>query len=195
MRAARVRIYSPYNRIVAHGGSPEAFVNELATAGRNGFGLTGTSPSPPRVLRELRCDVIRRRETIPLEAQKMIKTAASRADMSVTEWLNAVILDAAADEGVKRLRNVFDDRAEQPKVKARDFASIYSRIDEIAAKIESLAQGHPAFDEPEPHTGGRSEIGASQQRAIFDQLSDLLHLQPPDEWESDDGYRRKSATR
>ena len=57
---------------------------------------------------ELRCDVTDR--GIPADAQRMILTAASRAGMSVGEWLNEVILDAAADEGVQDLRDVFQER-------------------------------------------------------------------------------------
>lgn len=142
----------------------------------------------------MRCDVIRKRPTIPEDAQKMIKTAASRAGMPVSEWLNAVILDAAADEGVKRLRNLFDDRPEKPKPGKYDYATIYSRLDVIAAKIESLSQGSPGFDVARPAANGSAIIDPDQQEAIFDRLSDLLDMPAPGDWQ-DDAPRRKSAMR
>jgi hypothetical protein len=138
--------------------------------------------------------VIRKRQAIPDDAQKMIKTAASRAGMPVSEWLNAVILDAAADEGVKRLRNVFHDRAGTSKPAKYDYASIYSRLDVIAAKIESLTQGGSAFDGAGPARGGTAIIDPDQQDAIFDRLSDLLDMPVPGDWH-DDAPRRKSAMR
>jgi len=127
--------------------------------------------------------MIRKRPTVPEEAQKMIKTAASRAGMTVSEWLNAVILDAAADEGVRQLRNVFQDRAERSTRADYDYASIYSRLDVIAAKIESLSQGNPAFEAPPPPADGAAFIDPAEQEAIFDQLSDLLELSTVNDWD------------
>jgi hypothetical protein len=136
--------------------------------------------------------MIRKRPVVPEDAQKMIKTAASRAGMTVSEWLNAVILDAAADEGVKQLRNVFQDRAEGSK-RANDYASIYSRLDVIAAKIESLSQSSPAFEVPPPAEGA-ALVDPAQQDAIFDRLSDLLEMPAAGDWDVD-APRRKSARR
>jgi hypothetical protein len=136
--------------------------------------------------------MIRKRPAVPEDAQRMIKTAASRAGMTVSEWLNAVILDAAADEGVKQLRNVFQDRAEKSK-QANDYASIYSRIDAIAAKIESLSQGSPASAVSLP-ADGAALIDPAQHDAIFDRLVDLLEMPETGDWD-DEVPGRKSARR
>jgi uncharacterized protein (DUF1778 family) len=74
------------------------------------------------------------------DARKMIEDAASRAGMSVSEWLNEVILDAAADEGVKPARFVFKEHQATPTSPKLDLASIYSRLDDLAEKIAHLAQ-------------------------------------------------------
>ena len=139
--------------------------------------------------------MIGKRGAIPGDAQKMIKAAASRAGMSVSEWLNEVILDAAADEGVKNLRHVFQNHTGKRKYENYDFASIYSRLDDIAAKIEMLSQGNSPsefFDEP---VASKTNVDSRQQKAIFDRLSDLLHMPAPDEWSPANGQRRKSAMR
>ena len=138
--------------------------------------------------------MIGKRGAIPKDAQKMIEAAASRAGMSVSEWLNEVILDAAADEGVKNLRNIFQDRAGKRKYENYDFASIYSRLDDIAAKIEFLSQGNSAFEMPEEPPASKANADSRQQKAIFDRLSDLLHMPAPSE-SAANAQRRKSAMR
>ena len=137
--------------------------------------------------------MIRKRDAISEDARRMIKAAASRAGMTVSEWLNEVILDAAADEGVKNLRNVFEDPAERPRRQNIDFDTIYSRLDEIAARIESLSHGNSGYEPA--WEGQRSQIDPVQQRAIFDQLSDLLHIPAPDARPPANGYWRKPAMR
>jgi hypothetical protein len=127
--------------------------------------------------RELRCDVTDR--GIPAAAQKMILTAASRAGMSVGEWLNEVILDAAAEEGVQELRDVFQDRMERRRSGNLGFATICSRIDDLTAKVRSLSQSKSALDVSAGTGASRSGIDPEQQQAIFDQLSDLLKMPTP----------------
>jgi len=120
-----------------------------------------------------------RPEGIPADAQKMILTAASRAGMSVGEWLNAVILDAAADEGVQELRDVFRTQRRAPR--NLDFAAICSRIEDLSAKVRSLSQSNPTLDRSAGPGANGSVIDPDQQQAIFDQLSDLLHMPTPAE--------------
>ena len=138
--------------------------------------------------------MIRKRGPVPPDAQRMIKTAADRAGMSVGEWLNEVILDAASDEGVKNLRAVFQERTGKPKSGNHDYASIYSRLDTIAAKIEMLSQG--GFDPEIPEEGEirGTHIAPDQQTAIFDQLSELLDISAPGDL-PETVHRRRSAIR
>jgi formyltetrahydrofolate synthetase len=115
--------------------------------------------------------VIRNDAEISSDARQMIQTAASRAGMTVAEWLNAVILDAAADEGVELARYVFKEPAKRKKA---DLTLLYSRLDDLAEKVELLAQtnlGSPPADE-------RSKRAASfdgPQHVTFRQLSELAH--------------------
>ena len=124
----------------------------------------------------------------------MIKVAADRAGMSVGEWLNEVILDAAADEGVKNLRAIFQEGAGKPKSKNYDYASIYSRLDTIAAKIEMLSQGGVDLDIPEVREIHSARIEPDQQTAIFDQLSELLDFSASADL-PETATRRRSAVR
>jgi len=136
---------------------------------------------------ELRCDVTDR--GIPADAQRMILTAASRAGMSVGEWLNEVILDAAADEGVQDLRDVFQERTPSRLSGHPDFAAICSRIDELTAKVRSLQGMSDMSARTEANRGG---IDPEQQQAIFDQLSELLKMDDGRRT-TEDGWKRSAA--
>lgn len=118
--------------------------------------------------------MIRNDAEIPPDARQMIDAAASRAGMTVAEWLNAVILDAAADEGVKQARYVFKEPAKRKKA---DLTLLYSRLDDLAEKVELLAQTNLGQTRAEE----RSEQTASfdgPQHVTFDQLSELAHTAP-----------------
>jgi len=140
---------------------------EIAAARRLSKPKLRTFHSPA----ELRCDVIRTGAEISPDARQMIEAAASRAGMTVVEWLNAVILDAAADEGVKLARYVFK---EPTKRKKADLTLLYSRLDDLAEKVELLAQTNLGQSSAEE----RSEQTASfdgLQHMTFGQLSELAH--------------------
>jgi hypothetical protein len=126
---------------------------------------------------------------IPADAQRMILTAASRAGMSVGEWLNEVILDAAADEGVQDLRDVFQERTPRRRSGNPDFATICSRIDELTAKVRSLQGMSDMSARTEANRGG---IDPEQQQAIFDQLSELLKMDDGRRT-TEDGWKRSAA--
>jgi len=80
-----------------------------------------------------------RENVICAEARTMVEAAASRAGMSVCDWLNEVILEAAEREGVRLAPYVFQEP--QPLVrKPVDFDALHSRIDGLAQKIELIAQ-------------------------------------------------------
>jgi hypothetical protein len=70
----------------------------------------------------------------------MVRAAARRTGLSVGDWLNSVILDAAAEEGVPPVQRVFKDRVETPIPAKDEMASICSRLDDIAKKIDRLEQ-------------------------------------------------------
>ena len=78
---------------------------------------------------------------IPVEARQMIEAAANVAGMSVSEWLNAVILNAAENAGVTPVKFVFRERQGPPNPTESKLASIQLRLDGLAEKIEHLAKG------------------------------------------------------
>jgi hypothetical protein len=84
--------------------------------------------------------VIHNGATISPDARKMIETAASRAGMSVSKWLNQVIIEAATDEGVKPVRFVFQEHQAPLNPAKINLASIHSRLADLAEKVEHLAQ-------------------------------------------------------
>jgi hypothetical protein len=128
---------------------------------------------------------------IPADAQRMILTAASRAGMSVGEWLNEVILDAAADEGVQDLQDVFQERTQRRRSGKPDFAAICSRIDELTAKVRSL-QGMSTADLSAGTGANRGGIDPEHQQAIFDQLSELLEMKDGRPT-TEDGWKRSAV--
>ena len=83
--------------------------------------------------------MLSREDVICAEARIMVEAAASRAGMSVCDWLNEVILAAAQREGVRLAPYVIKES--KPAVtKPVDVAALHSRINGLAQKIEFLAR-------------------------------------------------------
>ena len=119
-------------------------------------------------------------QAIPADARNMIETAADRAGMSISGWLNAVILDAAIEEGVRPVRYVFTEPSTRPAPEQPDIAAIYSRIDELASKIESLAESKVAHAPPHqvPEMTA-AETRLTSRNTIFDRLAGVLQPSRP----------------
>jgi localization factor PodJL len=122
----------------------------------------------------MRYDVHQNVAGIPADARKMVNMAARRTGLSVGEWLNSVILDAAAEEGVRPVQRVFKERGETPNPTKGEIASIYSRLDDIAKKIERLEQGDinmAALQEP-----AASEVPTHMHQLIstLERLTDYI---------------------
>lgn len=83
--------------------------------------------------------MLSREDVICAEARTMVEAAASRAGMSVCDWINEVILEAAEREGVRLAPYVFKDTKPACR-KPVDVAALHSRIDGLAQKIEFLAR-------------------------------------------------------
>jgi localization factor PodJL len=95
------------------------------------------------------------------EARETAREAARRSGLSVGQWLNTVILDQAADEGIAQ---PFDDGGayrEDPRgegLRGEGLASINQRLDDLSRQLDLLAGHHAA--------GGRGGNGdASHQIA------------------------------
>ncbi|HEU5273652.1 MAG TPA: hypothetical protein VFU97_08330 [Xanthobacteraceae bacterium] len=83
-------------------------------------------------------------------ARETAREAARRSGMSLGQWLNAVILDQAADEGIYA-----GDDAERYDGNGDDLATINRRLDDLARHIARLG-GQPAAAPPrDPDAGAR----------------------------------------
>src|SRR5690242_3414639 len=71
-------------------------------------------------------------------ARETAREAARRSGMSLGQWLNAVILEQAADEGVHP-----DDDADRHEGDGDDLAAVNRRLDDLGRQIARLA-GQPA---------------------------------------------------
>ena len=128
-------------------------------------------------------------EPIPADARKMIEAAANRAGMSISEWLNTIILDAAAEEGIKPVRYVFKQSVEKPIPVKAEIASLCSRIDDLATKIETLANSQ--IDHAPRNKSAPVKI-ADNEFTIFDRLAGIFHLAKPGERQHRQDQRRVS---
>jgi hypothetical protein len=82
-------------------------------------------------------------EAIQPEAHDMVRAAAHRAGMSVRDWLNSVIIDAAAAEGVAVTSSVF--RHDEGPIERNDgLSAIRARLDDLADQIDYLVQQQEA---------------------------------------------------
>ena len=71
------------------------------------------------------------------EARKTAKEAARRSGVSLGEWLNSVIIDQAAQEGVQALSLVDED------ADGGDIATVNERLDNLTRRIEQLTRPGP----------------------------------------------------
>ena len=72
------------------------------------------------------------------EARETAKEAARRSGVSLGEWLNSVIIDQAAQEGVQALSLVDEDS------NGSDIATVNERLDDLTHRIEQMTRSGPA---------------------------------------------------
>jgi localization factor PodJL len=85
-------------------------------------------------------------------ARETAREAARRSGMSVGQWLNAIILDQAADEGIHS-----EDDADRYDGHGDDLATINRRLDDLGRQIARLA-GQPAAAPPRNPDAGARQI-------------------------------------
>jgi localization factor PodJL len=76
------------------------------------------------------------------EARETAKEAARRSGVSLGEWLNSVIIDQAAQEGVQALSLVDEDSD------GSDIATVNERLDDLTHRIEHMTRSGPAAYAP-----------------------------------------------
>src|SRR5512135_3516769 len=77
------------------------------------------------------------------EARETAREAARRSGLSLGEWLNSVILQQAAEEGVQAplAHDDDDDYGEE-------IATVHQRLDDITRRIEQFTRSGPAAYAP-----------------------------------------------
>src|SRR5512143_243061 len=83
------------------------------------------------------------------EARETAREAARRAGVPLSEWLNAVILQQAEDQGINAHAHDDDDAYGED-------AGVHQRLDELSRRIEQMSRSGPAAYAPPPRRG-RSE--------------------------------------
>jgi len=92
------------------------------------------------------------------EARETARQAARRSGMSLGEWLNSVILQQAAEDGVHGVHDDDDDDDE--------LATVHHRLDDLTRRIERFTRSAPAVG-PEAYAPKRS-------RDENEQIADLI---------------------
>ena len=92
------------------------------------------------------------------EARETAKEAARRSGVSLGEWLNSVIIEQAAQEGVQELSLVDED------TDSEEISTVNQRLDDLTRRIEQLTRSGPAAYAPK-RTRTRNEP---------DQLTELI---------------------
>ena len=90
------------------------------------------------------------------EARETAREAARRSGMSLGEWLNSVILNQAAEEGI--------DPDEAGEDSYDELSSVHQRLDDISRRIDRAARSGPAAYAPR----------RSRDRADSDQLAAMI---------------------
>lgn len=78
-------------------------------------------------------------EGIDPAVRERAEAAARRAGVSLNDWLNLNLGDAAPPN----FRGAADQRPPAPAQQSRDVADIHQRLDAIARQIEQISQGRP----------------------------------------------------
>jgi localization factor PodJL len=80
------------------------------------------------------------------EARETAREAARRAGVPLSEWLNAVILQQAEDQGIDAHAHDDDDAYGED-------AGVHQRLDELSRRIEQMSRSGPAAYAPPPRRG------------------------------------------
>jgi len=97
------------------------------------------------------------------EARETAREAARRSGMSLGDWLNSVILNQAADDGVQAPSRYVDDEADE-------IASVHQRLDDLTRRIEQATRSKG----PEAYAPKRSRNDTDQIAALIDRLDRRL---------------------
>jgi localization factor PodJL len=99
------------------------------------------------------------------EARETAKEAARRAGVPLSEWLNAVILQQAEDQGIDPHAHDDDDADE-------GYGDVHQRLDDLSRRIEQMNRGGPAAYAPPPRRGRSESDKVAEMIGRFDRRLD-----------------------
>jgi len=102
------------------------------------------------------------------EARYTAREAARRSGVSVGQWLNSVILEQAADEGI----GFGSDESAAPRYGGEDLAGINERLDDLRHQLALLAENHAGPIRPSEDTSRRIADAILQLNGRLDQIID-----------------------
>lgn len=102
------------------------------------------------------------------EARYTAREAARRSGVSVGQWLNSVILEQAADEGI----GFGSDESAAPRYGGEDLAGINERLDDLRHQLALLAENHSGPIRPSEDTSRRIADAILQLNGRLDQIID-----------------------
>src|SRR5688572_23760323 len=76
------------------------------------------------------------------QARESAKQAARRAGMPLSEWLNSVIINSAAEQGVDADEELFADSS------GEELGAVNAKLDALSQRLERLSRGPEAYAPP-----------------------------------------------
>jgi localization factor PodJL len=107
-------------------------------------------------------------EGIDPSVRERAEAAARRAGMSLSDWLNSTLGDAAPPS----FRPPYEQRPAMPSQESGEVEDIHQRLDSIARQIEQISQGRPRSDATRSDTP-RGEAPRNEP-AVARQLNDAI---------------------
>ena len=96
------------------------------------------------------------------EARETAREAARRSGMSLGEWLNSVILQQAAEDGVRTPPPAYDDDEDD----GSEHAAVHRRLDDLTRRIEHFTRSAPV--------AGPEAYAPKRNRDENEQIADLI---------------------
>src|SRR5665213_2982161 len=100
------------------------------------------------------------------EARETAMEAARRSGMSLSEWLNSVIIHQAEQQGIDP-----DEIADDEEPSGDDARSVHARLDEIARRLDKVTGTGPAAYAPNRAKNPAKDRGQNDP----DQLAELIN--------------------
>ena len=111
-------------------------------------------------------------EGVGPRVQETARVAARRSGMTVGEWLNAVIIEQAAEDGVRDVQSEDSDTA--PQHSDAKLAAINDRLVDLIRQLARLERGHAPAAAPESGVSEKAPRHLAEAIARLDQRLDQM---------------------